>query len=100
MRSTSTDLDPTARALVARGKGIKALAEAPVRRSPRALTASANGSASTLNWEARFTKWRAVSTIGSGLPSEACLHTNAVGLARFATLPQEASLVPMSSRKC
>jgi fructose-bisphosphate aldolase, class I len=43
----------------------------------------------------RFTKWRAVITIGPGLPSEYCIWTNAHALARFAALSQEASLVPI-----
>ena len=44
---------------------------------------------------ARFAKWRAVITIGDGLPSEACLEVNAHGLARYAALCQEAGLVPI-----
>jgi fructose-bisphosphate aldolase class I len=44
---------------------------------------------------ARFTKWRAVITIGDGLPSRACLATNAHALARYAALSQEAGLVPI-----
>jgi fructose-bisphosphate aldolase class I len=44
---------------------------------------------------ARFTKWRAVITIGKGIPSEYCLWTNAHALARFAALSQEAGLVPI-----
>jgi fructose-bisphosphate aldolase class I len=44
---------------------------------------------------ARFTKWRAVITIGKGIPSEYCLWTNAHALARYAALSQEAGLVPI-----
>lgn len=44
---------------------------------------------------ARFAKWRAVITIGEGMPSEACLEANAHGLARYAALCQEADLVPI-----
>jgi len=44
---------------------------------------------------ARFTKWRAVITIGDGIPSEYCIWTNAHALARFAALSQEAGLVPI-----
>jgi fructose-bisphosphate aldolase class I len=44
---------------------------------------------------ARFTKWRAVITIGPGLPSDACVAANAEALARFAALSQEAGLVPI-----
>ena len=44
---------------------------------------------------ARFTKWRAVITIGNGIPSEYCLWTNAHALARYGALSQEAGLVPI-----
>jgi fructose-bisphosphate aldolase class I len=44
---------------------------------------------------ARFTKWRAVISIGEGIPSEYCLWVNAHALARFAALSQEAGLVPI-----
>ena len=44
---------------------------------------------------ARFTKWRAVISIGDGNPSEYAIWTNAHALARFAALSQEAGLVPI-----
>jgi fructose-bisphosphate aldolase, class I len=44
---------------------------------------------------ARFAKWRAVITIGDGIPSRACIEANAHALARYAALCQEASIVPM-----
>src|SRR3954467_8142779 len=44
---------------------------------------------------ARFAKWRAVITIGKGIPSEYCLWTNAHALARYAALCQEADIVPI-----
>ncbi|HSS73862.1 MAG TPA: class I fructose-bisphosphate aldolase [Gaiellaceae bacterium] len=44
---------------------------------------------------ARFAKWRAVITIGQGIPSEYCLWTNAHALARYGALSQEAGLVPI-----
>ena len=44
---------------------------------------------------ARFTKWRAVITIGAAIPTDTCLRANAHGLARFAALSQEAGLVPI-----
>lgn len=44
---------------------------------------------------ARFTKWRAVLTIGAALPSWACIAINAMTLATFAALSQEAGLVPI-----
>jgi fructose-bisphosphate aldolase class I len=44
---------------------------------------------------ARFAKWRAVITIGEGIPTRACIDANAHALARYAALCQEASIVPM-----
>lgn len=44
---------------------------------------------------AQFTKWRAVISIGEGLPTVACMRANAHALARFAALSQEAGLVPV-----
>ena len=44
---------------------------------------------------ARFTKWRAVITIGEGIPTSFCLQANAHALARYAALSQEAGLVPI-----
>jgi fructose-bisphosphate aldolase class I len=44
---------------------------------------------------ARFTKWRAVITIGAGIPSVGCIRANAHALARYAALCQEAGLVPI-----
>ena len=44
---------------------------------------------------ARFTKWRAVITIGPDIPSQYCIRTNAHALARYAALSQEAGLVPI-----
>src|SRR5438046_6737892 len=43
---------------------------------------------------ARFAKWRATYSVGSGIPSEYCIWTNAHALARYAALSQEAGLVP------
>ncbi len=44
---------------------------------------------------ARFTKWRAVIAIGRGLPTAACVESNAQTQALFAALSQEAGLVPI-----
>jgi fructose-bisphosphate aldolase class I len=44
---------------------------------------------------ARFAKWRAVITIGEGIPTRACLVANAHALARYAALCQEAGVVPI-----
>ena len=44
---------------------------------------------------AKFTKWRAVITIGKGIPSRYCISINARDLARYAALSQECGLVPI-----
>jgi len=44
---------------------------------------------------ARFAKWRAVITIGDGIPTATCIRANAQALARYAALCQEAGLVPI-----
>ncbi len=44
---------------------------------------------------ARFTKWRAVITIGDGIPTVKCIESNARALALYAAFSQEAGLVPI-----
>ena len=44
---------------------------------------------------ARFAKWRAVITIGAGIPTSHCLEVNAQALAAYAALCQEAGIVPI-----
>ncbi len=80
-------------------KGAKALAGA----SNEKVTEGLDGLRDRLNeyhkLGARFTKWRAVITIGDpdgiGIPSQYCIDANAHALARFAALSQEAGLVPI-----
>jgi len=44
---------------------------------------------------ARFTKWRAIYIISEKYPSKIAIHSNARALARYATLVQEAGMVPI-----
>jgi fructose-bisphosphate aldolase class I len=44
---------------------------------------------------AKFAKWRAVITIGDGIPTYTCLQANAHALARYAELCQEGGIVPI-----
>ena len=44
---------------------------------------------------ARFTKWRAVISIGRDTPTRTCIRDNATALALFAAFSQEAGLVPV-----
>jgi len=43
----------------------------------------------------RFTKWRAVITIGNGIPTEHCVEANAEALALYAAFAQDHDLVPI-----
>jgi fructose-bisphosphate aldolase class I len=75
--------------------GAKPLAKAP----DETITEGLDGLRDRLNeyreLGARFAKWRAVISIGDGIPSEYCLWTNAHALARYAALCQEAGIVPI-----
>jgi fructose-bisphosphate aldolase class I len=44
---------------------------------------------------AKFAKWRAVITIGADIPSTTCIAANAHALARYASICQEAGIVPI-----
>ena len=44
---------------------------------------------------ARFAKWRAVITIGDGIPTDDCIRANASALAKYAKACQDAQLVPI-----
>lgn len=76
-------------------KGAKALAAAPGEKVTEGLDGLRDRLSEYRESGARFTKWRAVYAIGDGTPSERCIRTNADALARFATLSQEAGLVPI-----
>ena len=76
-------------------KGAKDLAGHPGEKVTEGLDGLRDRLAEYVELGARFAKWRAVITIGEGMPSEACLEANAHGLARYAALCQEADLVPI-----
>lgn len=44
---------------------------------------------------AAFAKWRAVITVGQGIPTDVCIDANAHALARYAALCQEGGIVPI-----
>jgi fructose-bisphosphate aldolase, class I len=44
---------------------------------------------------AKFAKWRAVITIGEGIPTRFCIDANAHALARYAAICQEVGIVPI-----
>ncbi len=75
--------------------GAKDLAHAPGEKVTEGLDGLRERFAEYFELGARFAKWRAVITIGDGIPSEYCLWTNAHALARYAALSQEAGIVPI-----
>jgi fructose-bisphosphate aldolase class I len=76
-------------------KGAQDLALCPGEKVTEGLDGLRARLAEYFKLGARFAKWRAVITIGEGIPSHACLYANAHALARYAALCQEASIVPM-----
>jgi fructose-bisphosphate aldolase class I len=76
-------------------KGTKALPGFGGEKITEGLDGLADRLAEYRELGARFTKWRAVITIGDGIPTPGCIRANAEALARFAGLSQEAGLVPI-----
>ncbi len=76
-------------------QGAKSLANAPQEKITEGLDGLRQRLAEYRGLGARFSKWRAVITIGEDIPSEYCIWTNAHALARFASLSQEAGLLPI-----
>lgn len=76
-------------------KGAKELAFAPGEKVTEGLDGLRERLAEYVSLGAAFTKWRAVITIGEGIPTARCIEANAHALARYAALSQEAGLVPI-----
>jgi fructose-bisphosphate aldolase, class I len=103
LRQNAADGTPLVKILTDQGviPGIKVDAGAkPLAGAPgETVTEGLDGLRERLNeyreLGARFTKWRAVITIGDGIPTSYCIDTNAHALARYAALSQEAGLVPI-----
>jgi fructose-bisphosphate aldolase class I len=75
--------------------GAKPMAGFPNERVTEGLDGLRDRLAEYAKLGAEFAKWRAVITIGDGIPSVACMNANAHALARYAALCQEAGLVPI-----
>jgi fructose-bisphosphate aldolase, class I len=75
--------------------GAKSLALHPGESVTEGLDGLPKRCAEYVKLGAKFTKWRAVITIGNGIPSRACIEENAHALARYAAISQEAGLVPI-----
>jgi len=76
-------------------KGAKPLAGFPGEKVTEGLDGLRDRCAEYARLGARFTKWRAVFSIGAGIPTRTCFEANVHALARFAALSQEAGLVPI-----
>lgn len=76
-------------------KGAKNLALCPGEKVTEGLDGLRERLAEYYDLGARFAKWRAVITIGDGIPSRTCIQTNTHALARYAALCQEANIVPI-----
>lgn len=76
-------------------RGTQALALFPGEKITEGLDGLRERFAEYSHLGAKFSKWRAVITIGPNLPTPFCLEAHAHALARFAALSQEAGLVPI-----
>jgi fructose-bisphosphate aldolase class I len=103
IRQSSADGTPFPKLLEQKGiipgikvdTGAKALAGSPEETVTEGLDGLRERLAEYRELGAKFTKWRAVISIGVGRPSEYAMWANAHALARFAALSQEAALVPI-----
>ncbi len=103
IRQESADGTPFPRLLESRGivpgikvdLGAKDLAGTPGETITEGLDGLRERLAEYFELGARFTKWRAVISIGPDLPSDYCIWANAHALARYAALSQEGGLVPI-----
>jgi fructose-bisphosphate aldolase class I len=103
LRQATADGTPFSEVLAGQGiipgikvdKGAKALAGFDGEKITEGLDGLRERLAEYVALGARFTKWRAVITIGDGIPTDGCIAANAEALARFAALSQEAGMVPI-----
>jgi fructose-bisphosphate aldolase, class I len=103
IRQSDSNGTPFAQALEKRGiipgikvdAGAKDLALHPGEKVTEGLDGLRDRLEEYVSLGARFTKWRAVITIGDGIPSQYCIEANAHALGRYAALSQEAGMVPI-----
>src|ERR687897_1340415 len=103
LRQATSDGTPFAQYLADKGiipgikvdTGAKDLAGAPGEKVTEGLDGLRERLEEYRGLGARFAKWRAVITIGEGIPTKTCIDANAHALARYAALCQEQDLVPI-----
>ncbi len=76
-------------------KGAKAMANFPGEKITQGLDGLRERLAEYRQLGARFAKWRAVIAIGEKIPTRTCIDANAEALARYASLCQEADVMPI-----
>jgi fructose-bisphosphate aldolase class I len=103
LRQQTRDGRPFPELLASRGvipgikvdNGAKAMAQFPGEKIAEGLDGLRERFADYRQLGAKFSKGRAVITIGNGIPTQTCIKANAEALARYAVLAQEAQLVPI-----
>jgi len=103
LRQSSAQGTPFSRLLAGKGiipgikvdKGAKSLAGFAGDKVTEGLDGLRERLAEYRELGAEFAKWRAVITIGDGIPTRFCLEANAHALARYAAMCQEAGIVPI-----
>ena len=103
IRQKGLDGTPFPKLLAAKGMipGIKvdagtvALPGSPAEKRTQGLDGLRERLAEYKGLGARFAKWRAVITIGDGIPSRHCIADNASALGTYAALCQEQGIVPI-----
>src|ERR671913_591427 len=103
IRQSSAEGTPFAKLLADKGiipgikvdTGAKPLAFSPEEKVTEGLDGLRERLQEYKQLGARFAKWRAVITIGDGMPTPYCIEVNAHALARYAALCQEQGLVPI-----
>jgi fructose-bisphosphate aldolase class I len=103
IRQRKRDGTPLVRAVIDAGiipgikvdTGAKKLAGHPGEKITEGLDGLRDRLAEYAQMGARFAKWRAVISLGDGIPSLGCVDANAHALARYAASCQEAGLCPV-----
>ena len=76
-------------------KGAHPMKSSPSEKLTRGLNGLYERCVTYNSLGARFAKWRAVITIGEGIPTDDCIRGNASALAKYAKACQDAELVPI-----
>jgi fructose-bisphosphate aldolase, class I len=103
IRQTTSDGTPFAQFMQRQGMipgikvdtGAKDLALSPNEKVTEGLDGLRERMKEYYGMGARFAKWRAVITIGAGIPTSFCIDANAHALARYSALCQENGIVPI-----